>query len=442
MTALAPPQERAPWTDPVVVAFAGYPVLWPLGAAVVVWPLSGLLAALSLVTSDRRTRMPPLFVVWLAFLAWMLLSVITVDEPDRAAAFAYRATMYGSASALFLYVYNAEHLELPSRRVMRALTVLWGAAVVGGVVGAFAPTLSFTSLTERLLPQAALNIGLVKANVHLDVGAISFLGDRVVGRPAAPFTYTNAWGSNLALLFPAAFAARRMQASTRYRVLVGGLAVVSAYPIVASLNRGMWISLVVAVMVVALRYAAQGNTRSLVTIFTIGILAVGALAATDLDSIVSDRAERGHSDRGRLALYEDSLRLTAESPLVGFGTPQPRPGSEGIEQANIGTHGQVWLLLVSHGVPGALLYMGFMVALVVRMRRWRSELGVLCQTIVVMSLVQTFVYEQLPSQLHIVMVVGALALREVDAPARDLPRRALDSPTFMPSTSPVRASTT
>ena len=416
------PVSGARRLDPVVVAFAGYPVLWLFGAGVLAWPLAGGLAVLSLTTSSRPTRFPRFFLLWLAFIGWMLLSGVTLEEPQRAAAFAYRATMYLSATALFLYVYNTPRELLPDRTVIRALTWLWVATVVGGVIGATMPNLQFTSLVERLLPQGVLNIGLVKANVQLDFAGVSTILGQPLGRPNAPFTWTNAWGSNLALLFPAAIAARRMRPSPGYRTMVGLLAVASIFPIITSLNRGMWISLLVGVLVIALRFAARGDARSLTTIFVVGMLMVGGLAATNLDGIITARAERGHSNEGRLALYQDSLALTASSPLIGFATPQPREGDDG---PSVGTHGQVWLLLVSHGVPGAALYLAFMVALFLAMRRWRSELGVFCQAIIVMSLVQTLVYEQLPSQLQIVMVVGALALR-ASAPAPALADRGRD----------------
>lgn len=414
MTATALASSRARRFDPIVVGFVGYPILWLIGAGVLAWPLAGGMAALSLTTSSRPTRFPRFFLLWLAFIGWMLLSGVSLDDPERAAAFVYRAVMYLSATALFLYVYNTPRDLLPDRTVIRALAWLWVATVVGGIIGASLPHLEFTSLVESLLPQEVLRIGLVKANVHLDFAGVSTLLGQPLGRPNAPFTWTNAWGSNLALLFPAAIAARRMAASPGYLLLTGTLAVLSVFPIITSLNRGMWISLVVGVLVVALRFAAQGNTRSLTVIFVVGMFMVGGLAATNLDGIITARAERGHSNEGRLALYQDSLALTASSPLVGFGTPQPREGDDG---PSVGTHGQIWLLLVSHGVPGAVLYLAFMVALFLAMRRWRSELGVFCQAIIVMSLVQTMVYEQLPSQLQIVMVVGALAVRASSVPA-------------------------
>lgn len=407
-------QVRSALTDPVVVAFVGYPLAWLFGLGIIVWPLAGLLAFASLVTQRRETRFPAFFAVWLAFLAWMMLSGVSVSGAERGVAFLYRAVMYASATALFLYVYNATPEELPNRRIVRAMVALWATVVICGIIGALVPTLEFTSLAERLIPSKLLDIELLRANVHIDFGDRSTVLGAPVGRPSAPFTWTNAWGANLALLFPVALASRRMQAGPLFRGGVTLLAVAALFPIVTSLNRGMWISMVLGVLVVTLRYAAQGKTRSLVTILVIGVMTIGGLAATDLSTIVTDRAEAGHSDEGRLTLYKDSVELALRSPLVGYATPQPRVDKP--DSPSIGTHGQFWLVLVSQGFPGVILYVTFILLLLFSVRRWRSDLGIFCQAIMAMTSMQMFVYEQLPSELIIVMVVGAMAMRAIDEP--------------------------
>src|SRR5205085_8009239 len=94
--------------------------------------------------------------------------------------------------------------ELPTRSVVRAMGVLWGVVVLGGVVGMVLKGIQFASPVERLVPKSLLGIQFVHDVVH-----VSFSSSALSSRPQAPFTYTNQWGSALAILTPFAFATRR-----------------------------------------------------------------------------------------------------------------------------------------------------------------------------------------------------------------------------------------
>jgi hypothetical protein len=82
------------------------------------------------------------------------------------------------------------------------------------------------------------------------------------------------------------------------------------------------------------------------------------------------------------------------------------------DRAPIGTHGQIWLLLVSQGVVGASLYVGAQVLMLVKSRKAPPDsVGFWANTAMFVALVQLPFYSQIPVQLQLVMVAAALALR-------------------------------
>ena len=105
---------------------------------------------------------------------------------------------------------------------------------------------------------------------------------------------------------------------------------------------------------------------------------------------------------------------TLDSPLLGYGGPRP---SEVRENApDVGTQGQLWMVLFSHGFPAAALFVGWFAYAFARTWRTRSSLGFWCHVTLLIGLLQMPVYGLLPVQIHVLMVAAALALREADAP--------------------------
>ena len=75
-------------------------------------------------------------------------------------------------------------------------------------------------------------------------------------------------------------------------------------PIIYSLNRGLWIGLIFAVVYLALRLAAQGRLAVLGGLLSALVLAVILICATPLQGMISQRLANGASDarRGSLAV--------------------------------------------------------------------------------------------------------------------------------------------
>lgn len=396
---------------PIAVAFAGYPVLWWLGLGLLSYPLAGLLALMGLLRRrGAAVPLPAAARVWLLFVGWTFTALLVLGPPDRWIAFGYRTTMYLVATALLLWVLRAPPSDLPDRSVLRAMSVLWFATVLGGLAGVALPGVELATPVERLLPQGVLEVGLIRNIVHIQFADASrFLGF-TVGRPEAPYPFSNVWGANFALLTPLVLGTWLLPTTKRWRVATGVLLVLACIPWVFSLNRGSWLSLSIGLVYVAVRRIRNVPPAR----FAAGVAAVAVVVAAVLLSPLGDLVEArtdgpGHSDAGRAQLYEQSTELALSSPVVGHGAPQPNELDP--DGPSIGTHGQLWLLLVSHGIPGAVLYVAFFALGWFAALRWRAPHAVWLEATLVVGAVQFPVYELLPEPTVILAVVAAMAIR-------------------------------
>jgi O-antigen ligase len=141
----------------------------------------------------------------------------------------------------------------------------------------------------------------------------------------------------------------------------------------------------------------------------LGVAVLGLiLGFSPLRGLIEQRFEHQHSNQGRLTLYTQATAGVLESPMLGYGSPQP---NDNPNFPSVGTQGQLWLLLYSHGFPGALLFVAWYVLVAWRLRRGRDDLNLWMQVVVVISIVQLAFYGQVPAQLHITFAAMALGLR-------------------------------
>ena len=233
------PTARALLPDawPVLLLFGLYPLWWFLGLGGFVWGIFALPMLLWLFRR-RSVDVPIGFGFWLLFLSWMAASLLVIDDSGRLMVAIHRASLYVSATILFVYVYD---LPLPAlRKVVGALATFWAGVVALGLLAVLWPSLEFTSLMERVLPRGLLSSGYILELTHVRLAQIhDFLGFPV-GRPTGPFAYTNQWGSAFALLTPFAMLAVKLRLY-RWRWLIP-LAVLAPVPLVVSLDRGAWLS--------------------------------------------------------------------------------------------------------------------------------------------------------------------------------------------------------
>lgn len=394
---------------PIAVIFLGYPLWWLLGLGGFIWPIMAVPMLLSLL---RRPRVfvPKGFLIWLGFLAWMFVTATQLDSLSRGIGFAYRASIYISATIALLYVFNASRERFQTKAIVTILSVFWVYVVAGGFLGMLFPNFSFASPMERFLPQFIVSNDFVKEMVHPAFAQVMDVLGYAAPRPSAPFVYTNDWGANFALLIPFVIVAWGSPISQRFKMFLAGTAVASIIPMIFSLNRGLWLSLGLGLVYAAVRMFLRGRERPLIGV--VGIIFVIALMAifTPLHEVISERLANPHSNDRRTSLFEEGIQGTVESPVFGFGAP--RPSAWNPNAPSIGTQGALWLVLFSHGIPGAVLFVAWFVYAFWLLRRAQDLLGFWVHVMLLISMAQWPVYGILPAQIHVIMIGIAVAMRD------------------------------
>jgi O-antigen ligase len=238
-----------------------------------------------------------------------------------------------------------------------------------------------------------------------------------VPRPRAPFSTTNQWGANVALLTPFFVLHLLGRRTVRWRLATGAVLLAGLVPAVMSLNRGLWMSLGIGLVYVAVRTAARGDRRALLTTIA-ALAATGALIfLTPLHTIVTHRLEhRNLNDRS--ALYQEASERALASPVLGLGAPihdDDRPNGP-----SVGTHGQFWTVLVSQGVVGVTLFVGWLLASL--LATWRAPGRLLwVHAVVLIGMIQLPYYAMVPVPIHLVVVALALLERARAEERGDVP---------------------
>jgi hypothetical protein len=400
------------------VAFGLYPLWYLLGFGALIWFFVAIPMTISLVARSK-VRIPKGFGLYALFFIWMLATVIQLQGSGsgRMFAFAYRAGLYYSAGIWCLYIYNAPKRLLPTSRILKVMTWMWIVVVAGGWLGVIAPNMEFTTLAQHLMPKGLLTNDLVYTLVHPKVAAVqTFLG-YPVPRPQAPFDFTNNWGGNFALLLPFVCCLwGQMKTLTRrntLRLVLAG----SMIPVIFSLNRTLWLCLVVTLVYAGARFAARGKKGSFQLICAVAVLGYVLFNFGPTGQLISDRAKVAHSNQGRSILYNEAADSVEKSPMLGYGGPKPSVVNPNLPP--VGTQGQFWLVFFSHGVPGAFFFVGYFVYATWRTRRARTTAALWCHVVLLLAVVQMPFYGLLHMQIHILAVAFALASREMIDP--DIP---------------------
>jgi O-antigen ligase len=192
--------------------------------------------------------------------------------------------------------------------------------------------------------------------------------------------------------------------------------VVSLPPAFLTLNRGMFVSLAAGLAVLALRGLARRQAKVVVSV----LLAVGLVGVTSLvipvDRLIAERTSSSDTTVDRLDLYRQSVVLAERAPLLGYGGPVTVDTTTA--DAPVGTQGQLWQVLVSHGVPALLVFLGWFLVVGRRLGRATSPAGQWLATVPVVGAVQLPFYGMTFQNLSVLFFAAGLALAAVDGPVR------------------------
>lgn len=417
---------------PIVAVLAGWPIWWALGIGSQIF----ILAAIPMIRrmyrarmkSGRSIRVPPGFGIWVLFLIVMIGGIITISVAapetiqssvgNRILAYADRTLSYGGATVILLYAGNLTERELSRRRLAWLLGLVGIYSTIGGLAGVVDPHFGFTSPLAHLLP-ASLQSALATSLNPGTSQVMGFLGF-AEGRVKAPFTYTNQWGNCIAILLPWLIVAwycygKRWQKRATVFILA-----ITVIPLVFSLDRGLWVGLLVSLLYLAVRFALQGKLAML-GIFC-GILALAAIVivASPLGSLVSQRLAHGKSNTIRASVSLIALNDAEASPLIGYGDTRHMQGStqsiaigstsscKKCGNTTVGGNGQLQLMLICNGFLGAALYVAFFAYVFWRYRRDRTPYGMTGLLVLLLGFIFMPVYEAIGPPMAFTMLAVAL----------------------------------
>jgi hypothetical protein len=414
----------------------GWPLWWALGLTQFIGPVLAIPLAWQLLRQHTAIRVPPGFWLWGLFLVWVAVSAVALNlVPDgtvpphgfgRYLAATVRWSNYAALTVMMLYVGNTSESQLPWRRVASWFALLGVSTVVLGFLAVLFPRFSFSTLLSQALPSGLVN----DEGGRAALAQVQDVLGQAKPRPAAPFPFTNAWGNSLSLLLIWVILQWGVLGGRRHRVLTSVLLAAAIIPIVYSLNRGMWLGLGIAIVVVAYRLAKLGNTRPLAALG--GLLAAGVVVFTlsPLSTIVDERAHAPHSNEVRASLADSAVKGAFESPVLGFGSTRAQQGSDasitiGRTQScpkcgnfDIGSTGQLWLVMFAQGLVGAALYVGFFVKSMWQYRTSNSYLGIAGFVVILLELYYALFYNALILPLAVTLLTIALLWREQAKPVR------------------------
>jgi O-antigen ligase len=393
-TAVTRRQERSivdpAW--PVLLLTVWMPLAYVLGFSAVMWILPVFAFGIPLLLRPTL-RVPGMVLPLAALAAWIPLSALELPDVGGMPVFVYRWLLWVAAVAVLLWLCNTSPERVPTQRIVDMLAALWIVLVVFGYLAILMPTFSQPSLVQRFLPE-----GLLANSFIYDLTVIRFAELQVfltgtVPRPAAPMAYTNGWGSTLGLLTPF-FILSWLLAKSQLRRLAGWLLAVAAIvPIAVSTNRGMWLSIAIALVYFAFRRMLQADVRPMFVVAVIGAIAIALVLFTPLDSFVTARLNNSEaSNQTRENVYKEAYAGALEAPILGHGAPEPTEDGG----PPIGTHGLVWFVMFSFGFPGLILLFAALATLFVATAIARTPTALWAHIVILICITQVAYYGLLP----------------------------------------------
>lgn len=391
---------------PALLPFSAYALWWILGVGDFIWIIAGIVIVASWV-GVRGMRVAAPMLIWALFLLWVVASLAMNDSSGRVLGAVYRLLLYASAGALAVHIFNARR-SITLLKTTRAMVWFIVGMTLCGYLALALPELTIRTPMAYFMPQGLLNNPLIKDMVIRNTtqwNPNAWVAQDV--RPVAPFLYANTWGNVYSLVAPLGVLHAWLTRRTWESWLTIGVVALSVPPALATLNRGMFIGLGVVLVWVGLQALRRGAYAHVG--IGAGLASVVGLAwwVSPWAESFFNRINETESTNDRANLYQDTFAGTLDSPLFGYGAPRP---AEVPWLPSLGTQGQLWTVMYSHGFIGLIFFMGFLLACAAILWRRVDPVGAVLGGLVVATLVETVFYGMMTG-IFVTMVAIGLGLR-------------------------------
>lgn len=392
---------------PFAVFGLAFPVLWVLGFGFLYPALVGL-CMLGVLLSQRWVLLPRGWFIWAAYLVFMIVSAVQVDTMGRMVGLGFRVMLILAGTVVMLYIFSASPGSVTVRHVYAALAGYWAFLIIGGWLGVLFPDVVLTTPAASVLPGALTENELVGDMVRPAFAEIQqpWGAQEAFSRPAAPFPGSNGWGTNFALLAPMMLRYITMLRGAP-RIGLIALSLAGLVPAAATLNRGMMLGLVVGLVYGLIHAAFQGRWGQVRALAVVGLAGGVVAVAGGVVGAIVQRTEVSDSTQGRADIYTEAFDRTLDSPLLGYGAPR----NSYLLDISVGTQGQAWNVLFSHGFIALALHVAFLLWLVWAGRRARPPADAAHVTVVV-GAVLFWIYGFGGAQFLVLMAAAGLSLRD------------------------------
>ncbi|MEH0938284.1 O-antigen ligase family protein [Micromonospora psammae] len=435
----APPGPPPLPTWPLLAMFGLVPLWWALGAFYLGWTVFGVVL-LALLVTRGRVALPAGTATWLVFLALVLLSVTRLDRVTAYLTFGLRFGFLLTALIVCVYVYTLVREGVPWDKVLRPLGCYWLAVVALGWLGVLMPTFALTTPVEMLLPGNISGERFIQALTHVRANEFNPVSRNPIYRTAAPYPYTNNWGTAYALLVPCVLAYLTSVRTGRFRVALIVSLPLSLVPAFMTLNRGMFLGLGLGLCYLGLRALVRGNARLIASIVGLVLLVWVVSLVVPVQELIDARVSTTDTNVDRMDLYVRTWQAVERSPLLGYGAPNSVDTT--LAEEPLGTQGMVWQVLYSHGIPALLAFLLWMVLVAKRLAAAVSPAGQWLSTIPVIALVVIPVYAYIDPNMSIIFFAAGAGLAAVSGPVNrpgSAPAAGATPPVAAPTAPPVRA---
>ncbi|MGR6318629.1 O-antigen ligase family protein [Micromonospora soli] len=398
---------------PLTVMFALMPLWWALGAFYLGWSVFGAVL-LALLVARGRVPLPAGTACWLLFLALVLLSATRLDRATAYLTFGLRYGFLATALVVGVYAHTLVREGAPWDRVLRPLGWYWLGLVALGWLAVLAPTLSLTTPVELALPHGISAQRYIQALTHVRVNEFNPVSRTPIYRTAAPYPYTNNWGTAYALLVPCVLAYLTSVRTGRFRTVLWVSLPLSVVPAFLTLNRGMFVGLGAGLLYLGLRALLRGNARLIVSIAALVLLVWIVSLVVPVQDMINARVSTTDTNVDRMDLYVRTWQAVEQSPLLGYGAPKSVDTT--LAEEPLGTQGLIWQILYSHGIPALVVFLSWLVLVARRLTAAVSPAGYWLSTVPVIALVVIPVYAYIDPNLSLIFFGVGAGLAAVAGP--------------------------